>query len=319
MGSPERSSFRRYLELVRVFLTPTAAADSYAGFLLAGTLVAGTELALSTVGAVRLLGVLAISILVYWLGMAANDLFDRKKDVLGAPRRPLPSGKVTPRSAGTLCILLGATALALGVVLEIPYLVLALIGTVILYDAGGKNLAVVGNLLMGLCRSGNFLLGAAASLGTWAALSHGVLVLGAVILGFYIFCVTASSKLEDEEFDAHRLYLRASPLFVFPVLFVFLAPGQPVAWVNSILLLILLTDALRASNFAAAGPHHGVAIFVRKALAGIFLVDAGIVLAFLPVEAPPSRVTAVILGLYLLAALGWVWKRRWIRAGAAGS
>ena len=216
-------------------------------------------------------------------------------------------------------MLLGGASLALGVLLGIPYLVLALIGTALLYDAGGKNIAVVGNLLMGLCRSGNFLLGAAASLGTWKALNHGVLVLGAAILGCYIFCVTASSKLEEEEFDFRRLCVRALPLFVLPVLFVLLAPRQPMVWVNSSLLLILLADALRASSLAAASPHHGVEIFVRKALAGIFLVDAGILLAFLPAKTPLSRVAALVLGLYLLAAIGWVWKHRWIQAGSSGS
>jgi hypothetical protein len=266
-----------------------------------------------------LLGALSISILVYWLGMAANDLFDRNKDLLGAPTRPLPSGKISPHSVTTLCALLGGAALALGTLLGIPYLVLALIGTVLLYDAGGKNIPLLGNLLMGLCRCENFLLGAAVSVGTWEALGHGDLLLGAAFLGGYIFCVTSSSKLEEEEFDFHRLRVRALPLFVLPAVFVLLAPTQPLVWVNSCLLFILLVDALRSAHRATTSPHHGVEIFVRKALAGIFLVDAGILLTFLPLETPQSQVVVAILGLYFLAMVAWMWKRRWIRAGSSGS
>ena len=66
-----------YLQLVRIFLTPTAVADSYAGLMVASFIDAERHNR-SEVGAARIAAVVAISVSLYWLGMAANDLFDRE-------------------------------------------------------------------------------------------------------------------------------------------------------------------------------------------------------------------------------------------------
>ncbi|MEV0742225.1 SCO3242 family prenyltransferase [Streptomyces sp. NPDC050549] len=58
---------------------------------------------------VRTLGLAASSVALYWAGMALNDWADRHVDAVERPERPLPSGRVAPRTA------LGvATGLTLG-------------------------------------------------------------------------------------------------------------------------------------------------------------------------------------------------------------
>lgn len=300
---------RAYLELVRVFLTPSAVSNSYAGMCLAAA-VQG-----SLPSSARAAAVAATSALVYWVGMAANDWFDMEKDREHAPRRPLPSGRVAAREAAALCAVLAALALALAFLLGVLSLAAGLILAALLYDAGGKRLGVLGDLLLGLCRSGNLILGAAASLGVSRAFADEKILLGAAVLGLYAAGVTAVSRLEDAPFHARKLRLRAAVPAMAPALLVGFHASSLLAWLNGALLAALLLDALKAAGKPPTGTH-GAALFVRKALAGIFLVDAGIILAFAggPLEA--GHAAAVC---YALFALSWYWKRGWIRRGHEGS
>jgi 4-hydroxybenzoate polyprenyltransferase len=265
------------------------------------------------------------SVLLYWLGMAANDLLDRSKDAGTAPRRPIPSGRVPVTHAVLLCVLLGAGALAVAAAAGVLLPASALLVAAILYDAGVKRVPVAGSLLMGLCRALNFLIGATAAAGTASVLADPPLLGGAGILGLYIAMVTRVSELEDAPADPARLRSRAIGTLAVPIVLVLLRPGEPLAWLNGALLAALLVEAM-AAGMRAAGRHdptpggpgsvHGAAVHVRKALAGIFLVDAGLVLALSPAGVRPI---APFLTLYGLFALAWVWKRRWMRRGSMGS
>lgn len=307
----QRSSLKAYFELVRVFLLPSAVADSHAGFLLALALE-GKE-----PSGERALAVALTSALAYSLGMAANDLFDRRKDAVSAPSRPIPSGKVSPRAAAVLCLVLGGGAVAGAIASGTFWVTALLITTVLLYDCGGKRWPVAGVLLMGLCRAENFLLGASAAMGASALLRPEVLC-GAAVLGLFITLVTSVSRLEDRPFRRRPIRVRALPLFLLPVSFAAAAPTNPLAWLNAVILSLVLLDALRAAGNVSSAPGavHGAAIFVRKALGAIFLVDAGIVLALWPER---EGVLRPVLALYLLWAASWLWKRRWMRAGSTGS
>jgi 4-hydroxybenzoate polyprenyltransferase len=300
---------RAYLELIRVFLTPSAAADSYAGLVVAaaraGTAVPGGTLAAA----------IGTSVLIYWLGMAANDIFDRAKDAAAAPARPIPAGRIPLAHAVIFSLLLAAAALGLAAAAGVLLPASALISAALLYDAGLKRIPVLGSLLMGLCRALNFVLGASAAAGAAAVAADPVLLGGAGILGLYIAMVTRVSELEDAPEDAARLRARALPALAVPAVLVLLRPAEPVSWANGVLLAALLLEALRAGT-RGAGPVHGAAVYVRKALGGIFLVDAGLVLALSP---PHTRPLAPCLALYGLLALAWAWKLRWMRRGSMGS
>ena len=70
------------LELLRVWLLPTAWADILAGACLNGSATLG-----------RLLPALLVSSSLYLFGMVTNAIADRKRDAELYPRRPLPSGR----------------------------------------------------------------------------------------------------------------------------------------------------------------------------------------------------------------------------------
>ena len=129
-----RSSVGAYLELVRVFLTPTAVGDSFAGFSLATLLE--PELAAPQRDLLPLACV--CSVLAYWLGMASNDWFDFERDRSRALAKPLASGRISRRAGGVFCFVLGLGVIACGTALEILPLVIALLLLILAYNGGGK-------------------------------------------------------------------------------------------------------------------------------------------------------------------------------------
>jgi 4-hydroxybenzoate polyprenyltransferase len=310
---------RAWLELIRVYLTPTAIADSYAGFT-----AAWLRAAFPPVASAHPAVVAGASVLVYWLGMAANDVFDAEKDRVFAPDRPIPSGRVSRGGAAALCTVLAAGALAAASVAGAALPAAILIGLALLYDAGAKRVPFLGNAIMGAARSANFLLGATAAVGIDGVLADRGLLLGAALLGLYILVVTAVSRLEDAPFDARRLLAAGAPLLLIPAALVVPAPGRWLAWANAAVLLAVIAGALHAArragaaaaepSFAGREAVHGAEVFVRKALAGIFFVDAGILIGL----APEARSLLVpVATLYAFAAFGWLWKRTWAAAPPA--
>ena len=149
-----------YLRLTRPANIVTAISDIWAGFAIAGAtafLLAGqTEeylapflwLTLATVG-------------LYGGGVAFNDVFDAELDKVERPERPIPSGQVSLGRA----ILLALSLLLMGIIagFKVSYwsgeLAIFVAAFAVLYDAWGKHQKIFGPINMGLCRSGNLLLG----------------------------------------------------------------------------------------------------------------------------------------------------------------
>jgi len=152
-----------YLQLTRPANVVTAIADIWAGFAIAGAwtyilidwgsgsnefLINLAWLSLSTIG-------------LYAGGVAFNDVFDAELDAVERPERPIPSGRVSKISAAWMSFLL----LVLGVVaaaqvnLIAAGIALAVAALAVLYDYWGKHQNFLGPINMGLCRSGNLLLG----------------------------------------------------------------------------------------------------------------------------------------------------------------
>src|SRR5690554_6601381 len=153
-----------YLRLTRPANVVTAIADILAGIAISGTALAlfypetasgrGVEfsswlwLCLSTIG-------------LYGGGVAFNDVFDADLDRVERPERPIPSGVVPLKNAAVMASLL----LLIGVVAAWQASVLSgMIAIVVaflcaLYNAWGKHQLIFGPINMGLCRTGNLLLG----------------------------------------------------------------------------------------------------------------------------------------------------------------
>src|SRR5690606_19696212 len=153
-----------YLRLTRPANIDTAIADILAGIAVAG---AAAYLTFTEVHADKGPGIsswlwLCLSTIgLYGGGVAFNDVFDAELDRIERPERPIPSGLVPLQKAALMATLL----LVMGIVAawQVSTLsgIIALIvaGLCILYDAWGKHQTFFGPINMGLCRSGNLLLG----------------------------------------------------------------------------------------------------------------------------------------------------------------
>lgn len=142
-----------YLQLLRPPNLVTAAADILAGFAVAG---------LTNLRALPWL--LVASIGLYGGGVVLNDVFDRNLDARERPERPLPSGRVTLRSAALLgvnLLIIGIAAASMSSGLS-AMLALLIAVCVVFYNAFGKHIRIVAPLNMGACRGLNLLLGISA-------------------------------------------------------------------------------------------------------------------------------------------------------------
>ncbi len=191
---------RPWLQLLRAPNLFTVPGDPLAGFLL----VSGGH-----VDARLFLAILA-SLCFYSHGLLLNDLADLDEDRRDRPKRPLPSGAVSPLAAWIATVLFALAALLLCLAISPPVLILgaALLVSVILYNLWSKKVATIGAFNMGLCRGLSLIFGAASSVpppaGGWhfgdcgrvlAALPL-LAIAAAVGLTLYIAAVTNLARIE---------------------------------------------------------------------------------------------------------------------------
>lgn len=213
-----------WLRLLRLPNLLTLPGDPIAGALLSGILLVPAP---DPVATLRLLAAIAASACLYASGLLFNDLADAAIDARERPERPIPSGAVSPAAVG----LAGVLLLLLGLLLAIPAhalpvaAILAL--AILLYDFAAKKSAILGPLVMGLCRSLDLLLGAGPAARTPEPLA------AAALLGLYIAVVTAIARREADPRSritpAHiGLLLRLLlPLQTLLCLCAFLLPAPP--------------------------------------------------------------------------------------------
>ncbi len=139
------------VELVRAPAALTVPGDT-----IAGAAIVGRRLDPASVG------LAAASICLYWGGMALNDMADRDVDAVERPHRPIPSGRVTPRTAFALATGLTAAGIGIaGLAGGPPALIVAvpLAATVWVYDLALKS-TPLGPAAMATARALDVMLGA---------------------------------------------------------------------------------------------------------------------------------------------------------------
>lgn len=148
--------------------------------------------------------VLLASSALYLGGMVLNDVFDVEEDRRLRPTRPLPSGAVGVRAASVLGSVLLVAGIGFAALAGTRVLTVAawLAVMVVAYDAGAKRTAV-GPIVMGLCRTLNFLLGLAVFQDAiWLPNELTVPLVGrigtaaAVGLGLYVMSLTRFARYE---------------------------------------------------------------------------------------------------------------------------
>lgn len=255
-------TYQDLARLIRLPLLLTAFGDPVAGLYLAGGRAP-----------LPFLGVALAATFLYTGGLALNDLFDLEFDSKRHPERVLPTGRVRPSQAlavGASCLVSGVAAASL-VRLESGVAALVLAAVILAYDAGLKQVPLVGNLSMGACRGMSVILGAAAADG----FSLPTAVLGAAgVHTVYIAAVTGLSRLEEAgTVPRRRVFFRLLPaaaaLAAVPVLVV----ASPLAAMLPALILAALFGRGIALAPNPLGPSQ-VTRLVGVGVRGILLLDA---------------------------------------------
>jgi 4-hydroxybenzoate polyprenyltransferase len=282
-----RGSFTAWLRLVRLPNHATAVADVLAGWLV----IARPENVAAPPAAFW--AVAAASLLLYAAGMVLNDVFDQELDTVERPERPLPSGQISPAAAAFVGWLAAAGGVAAGVVAAalsrhaaVAGVALALAVAVYVYDRHAKNTAA-GPLVMGSCRSLNWLLGMTAAGGPTVAAEW----LPAVGMGIYVAGITLFARFEATVSSRRWLILStgvmAAGLAVAGSFTVWLAGQGGSAWlaragIDNWLVLwgVLTASVVYRAVLGIVTPQPGlVQRAVGNAIMTIITLDAAIVLA----------------------------------------
>ena len=246
----DHPALRRFGAMVRL-LRPLNVVMIVVGVVLGGVLAGGAE-AMQGTAAARLLRAALAAALIGGAANALNDVFDLEIDRINRPRRPLPAGQLTPKTARLMAGVGTAVGVGVAATLSVLHLALALaaVGGLLLYNARLKRVPLVGNLLV-------------ASLVALALVYGGLAVgpLGPALVGAaFAFLTTLAREiikdLDDAEGDA-AVGARTLPLvagvrtttwIVFGVLGLTLLltalPFLGLGYTGLFLLLMLPTDAL---------------------------------------------------------------------------
>ena len=300
-ATPPGARLRAYAELVRLPNLFTAVADVAMGVLFVRAVAGPTDVAV-------LIWLAAVSVLIYAAGVVLNDLWDVDLDRLQRPERPLPSGRVSVRTAGRLGFWLLVSGVACGCLASLltghfrPALVATLLaGCAVLYDRLLKP-TPLGPLAMGACRTLNVLLGMSAAAVPLVA-GHWLVAGG---IGVYIAGVTWFARTENRtsnrghllgatvamlsgvgllawfpdwaqgEFPQRQLAGGKTLLTVLGVLLgwrclrtiAMPVPGRVQATVKQCILSLIVLDA--AVTFATRGPFQALAVLALLIPAMLF-------------------------------------------------
>ncbi len=185
---PRPENGRAWLRLLRLPNLLTVPGDVLAGFLLAPA-ATGRDWA-------QLLLAIPSGLLLYAAGLVLNDLFDYAEDLRDRPDRPLPAKEISREAAAAAALIFFWVAAFLAAFFDALPIAIPLILGIVLYDVGLKRRPRIGPGLMGACRAGNLLLGAAAASDGLPATPFPWI--GALLLGGYIGAVTHLARREME-------------------------------------------------------------------------------------------------------------------------
>lgn len=195
-------SIKDYFILIRIPNLFTCPSNVLVGFAQVGLLISARP-------ATLLLLILA-SLLLYAVGIVLNDYLDRHADKRDRANRPLPSGRISSRSAAILIILasLSSVFIAAYVSSLTLFIVLAILGTIIAYDARLKSTSF-GHLAMALSRVLNIVLGFSPFLFLPFSNPNDYLRIGVILtcMFIYVFVISYVSKFESSNLTKQINYI----------------------------------------------------------------------------------------------------------------
>lgn len=292
-----------YAQLVRLPNVFTAFGDILMAACVVGAITAD-------VGRVVLL--LFASGSLYLGGMVWNDIFDRKDDAKTRPSRPLPSGRVSLKSA----VMFGSFLFVVGIVFSIfarqtikeftfgdsILISIVLIVAIILYNAWLKR-TPFGPIGMGFCRFLNVMLGlsAGAIQPTQELSLHIASVIGIYIVGVTWFARTEEGMSKPKHLLAASIVMYAGLILALAVPTHFpagtITPFYPYLltafgfWIG-----IAIVQAIKQPN------PINVQASVKRCILGLVLLDAILATAFIGLP-------GLLIGFLLLPAR---WLGKWV-------
>ena len=197
-------SVRDYLVLVRLPNLFTLPSNILVG------IAAISSLAFTLTSFIQFLLLVTISVLLYCVGIVLNDLYDFDIDKKERPNRPLPSGKISRRSAIVLVAIFSTIALILSLQVSFSTLVIStiLFSVIFGYDKYLKN-THAGPFTIASARVMNILLGTSVSLRSVDSYSQIVTLTFVLIITFvYVSLIGLISRYEVHGFlDNTKLLL----------------------------------------------------------------------------------------------------------------
>jgi len=190
-------SVRDYLVLVRLPNLFTLPSNILVG------IAAISSLAFTLTSFIQFLLLVTISVLLYCVGIVLNDLYDFDIDKKERPNRPLPSGKISRRSAIVLVVIFSTLALILSLLVSFSTLVISsiLFLTIFGYDKYLKN-THAGPLTIASARVMNILLGTSVSFRSVDSYSQIVTLTFVLIITFvYVSLIGFISRYEVRGFS----------------------------------------------------------------------------------------------------------------------
>lgn len=293
------STYRNWLELIRLPAVFSAPADVLAAFAFAQAL--SIEIPITT-----MLTLVFVALLLYMSGMIANDVFDLSVDAVERPERPLPSGRVSIGAAWSATISMQSLGLILAYSLSAVsgHCALALCSLTYLYNGVTKS-QWIGPLVMGLCRGANVCLGLSVVPHLGIDVNSWLMVLAIVL---YIWTVTLVSRyevpVEGQAPHARKAVVRLRMVGV--VVFIYLPLSVLPTWASLVILcstMIWLNFDLGRLRFRTVqGP---VRLEVIRGLQGILVTYSAVCCTF-----GAFGIAAILLS----ALIAGKWTAKWFYA-----
>jgi 4-hydroxybenzoate polyprenyltransferase len=251
---------------------------------------------------------------LYLAGMVWNDVFDRAEDATSRPFRPIPSRRVSLRSAVVLGVALIALAMALAALAGLPgrtewnheplAFAVGIAVAVLLYDGGLKRLPI-GPLAMASCRFLNVLFG--LSLIPEESLDYNLRLHLAGAVGIYIVGVTWFARTEEGRSSRRHLAAAAAVIALSLVLALIMKARLPAGSGTFLFPYLLVAFGFVvgvpiARAIRSPGPRE-VQAAIKRSVLGLIALDAILASAFAGVPA-----LAILLLLPPALAIGkWVY------------
>jgi len=193
----KKVSIKNYLVLVRLPNLFTLPSNILVGMAIV------SSLAFTLTSFTQFLLLVTISVLLYCVGIVLNDLYDFDIDKKERPNRPLPSGKISRRSAIVLVTIFSTLALILSLQVSFSTLVIStiLFSVIFGYDKYLKN-THAGPFTIASARVMNILLGTSVSLRSVDSYSQIVTLTFVLIITFvYVSLIGFISRYEVHGFS----------------------------------------------------------------------------------------------------------------------